>query len=180
MLPLAAKWYRCGCIQKPCGNYQTAFIYLTWYFLVAIITNKWMGERFCRNYQNMPVLKMQQCSNNYKQLLVDYMKNKKLLNELIQRNAMIKIKVVQKDEFEKRRPTFIELWPHTQSCCGNTVRADHMDGLFPSEWLMPVIFLSSFTGFSQTEQIVSLLGQYNLPSYASFDKRKFSKSFENG
>lgn len=103
--------------------------------------------------------------------LTTFMKDKKMLNELIQRNAMIKIKVVQKDEFEKGDRRLLN-FGHT---LGHAVETQYelMHGQAISIGMTYACHISEqLTGFSQTEQIVSLLGQYNLPSYASFDKKK--------
>jgi 3-dehydroquinate synthase len=103
--------------------------------------------------------------------LTAYMKDKRMLNELIQRNAMIKIKVVQKDEFEKGDRRLLN-FGHT---LGHAVETQYqlMHGQAISIGMTYACHISEqLVGFSQTDQIVSLLGQYNLPSYASFDKKK--------
>lgn len=103
--------------------------------------------------------------------LQDYMKNKKLLTELIKRNAIIKIKVVQKDEFEKGDRRLLN-FGHT---LGHAIETQYelLHGQAISIGMTYACHISEqLTGFDQTESVVNLLGQYNLPTYAAFDKKK--------
>ncbi len=103
--------------------------------------------------------------------LKEYMKNKALLTELIQRNALIKIKVVQKDEFEKDQRRLLN-FGHT---LGHAIETQYelMHGQAISIGMTYACHLSEqLAGFTQTEQVVNLLGQYHLPTYAAFDKKK--------
>lgn len=103
--------------------------------------------------------------------LKEYMKNKALLTELIQRNALIKIKVVQKDEFEKDQRRLLN-FGHT---LGHAIETQYelMHGQAISIGMTYACHLSEqLAGFTQTEQVVNLLEQYHLPTYAAFDKKK--------
>lgn len=103
--------------------------------------------------------------------LKEYMKNKALLTELIKRNALIKIKVVQKDEFEKDQRRLLN-FGHT---LGHAIETQYelMHGQAISIGMTYACHLSEqLAGFTQTEQVVNLLEQYHLPTYAAFDKKK--------
>lgn len=103
--------------------------------------------------------------------LSDFMKNKAMLTELIKRNALIKIKVVQKDEFEKGDRRLLN-FGHT---LGHAIETQYelLHGQAISIGMTYACHISEqLTGFNQTEQVVNLLEQYNLPTYAAFDKKK--------
>lgn len=103
--------------------------------------------------------------------LQDYMKSKKLLTELIRRNAMIKIKIVQKDEFEKSDRRLLN-FGHT---IGHAIETQYelLHGQAISIGMTYACHISEqLTGFIQTPLVTSLLEQYNLPTYASFNKTK--------
>ncbi len=103
--------------------------------------------------------------------LETYIKNKALLTELIRRNALIKIKVVQKDEFEKDQRRLLN-FGHT---LGHAIETQYelLHGQAISIGMTYACHLSEqLAGFTQTEQVVNLLEQYHLPTYAAFDKKK--------
>lgn len=103
--------------------------------------------------------------------LKDYMQDKQLLSALIQRNANIKIKVVQKDEFEKGDRRLLN-FGHTLGHAIET-QYDLLHGQAISIGMTYACHISEqLTGFTQTQQVVDLLEKYNLPTYTSFDKEK--------
>ena len=103
--------------------------------------------------------------------LQQYMKDETLLNALIKRNALIKVKVVQKDEFEKGDRRLLN-FGHT---LGHAIETQYelLHGQAISIGMTYACHISEqLTGFDQTVQVVNLLEQYNLPTYAAFDKKK--------
>ncbi len=103
--------------------------------------------------------------------LQDYIKNKKLIGELIRRNALIKIKVVQKDEFEKGDRRLLN-FGHT---LGHAIETQYelLHGQAISIGMTYACHISEqLTGFGQTTAVTALLEQYHLPTYASFDQKK--------
>lgn len=103
--------------------------------------------------------------------LSDYIKDKKKIAALIMRNAMIKVKVVQKDEFEKGDRRLLN-FGHT---LGHAIETQYelLHGQAISIGMTYACHISEqLTGFSQTETVVELLAQYNLPTYASFNAQK--------
>jgi 3-dehydroquinate synthase len=100
-----------------------------------------------------------------------YQRNKKSLSELVQRNAILKTKVVQKDEFEKNDRRLLNLGHTLGHAIENQYELSH--GQAVSLGLVFACHLSEkITGFKQTEKVVSILEKYNLPVYAAFDKEK--------
>lgn len=103
--------------------------------------------------------------------LQQYMKDEALLNALVKRNAFIKIKVVQKDEFEKGDRRLLNLG-HT---LGHAIETQYelLHGQAISIGITYACHISEqLTGFTQTEQVTDLLTQYNLPTYADFNCKK--------
>ena len=91
--------------------------------------------------------------------------------ELIQRNTIIKSKVVQKDEFEKGERRLLN-FGHT---LGHALETQYelLHGQAISIGMTYACHISEqLTGFKQTEKVVSVLEKYNLPTYASFNKQK--------
>ncbi len=100
-----------------------------------------------------------------------YQSGKKAIGELVQRNAIIKTRIVQKDEFEKGERRLLN-FGHT---LGHALEMQYelLHGQAISIGMTYASHISEkLTGFKQTERVVGLLEKYNLPTYASFDKQK--------
>lgn len=100
-----------------------------------------------------------------------YQGRHKPICDLIQRNALIKIKVVQKDEFENGDRRLLN-FGHT---LGHALETQYelLHGQAISIGMTYACHISEqLAGFKQTEKVVSLLEKYNLPTYASFNKQK--------
>lgn len=100
-----------------------------------------------------------------------YQKKQKAICELVQRNAEIKVKVVQKDEFEKADRRLLN-FGHT---LGHALETQYelLHGQAISIGMTYACHISEqLTGFRDTERVVSLLEKYQLPTYASFNKEK--------
>jgi len=100
-----------------------------------------------------------------------YQKKKTAICDLVERNALIKLKVVQKDEFEKADRRLLN-FGHT---LGHALETQYelLHGQAISIGMTYACHLSEqLTGFRDTERVVRLLEKYQLPTYASFDKAK--------
>jgi 3-dehydroquinate synthase len=92
-----------------------------------------------------------------------------LLNQLIMRNAMIKIKVVQQDEFEKGDRKLLNFGHTLGHAIENMVGLPHGHAI--SVGMVYAAHLSAkITGFKQSLELIQLLEQYELPTHASFNK----------
>ena len=103
--------------------------------------------------------------------LKTYQGRQKNICELIQRNTIIKSKVVQKDEFEKGERRLLN-FGHT---LGHALETQYelLHGQAISIGMTYACHISEqLTGFKQTEKVIGLLDKYNLPTYASFNKPK--------
>lgn len=100
-----------------------------------------------------------------------YQKNKRKLAALIQRNALIKTKVVQADEFEKAERRLLN-FGHT---LGHAIENQYglMHGFAVSIGMVAAAKISEqLAGFKQTDRLIKVLEQYGLPVSTEFDREK--------
>jgi 3-dehydroquinate synthase len=103
--------------------------------------------------------------------LKQYRVKKKLLADLIRRNAVLKIKVVQQDEFEKEERRLLNFGHTLGHALENQYELSHGQAI--SIGMTCACHISEqLCGFKQTERVVKLLEKYQLPAYASFNKKK--------
>ncbi|HLP37282.1 3-dehydroquinate synthase [Lacibacter sp.] len=103
--------------------------------------------------------------------LADYQKKKILMAALIKRNALIKTKVVQADEFESGDRKLLNYGHTLGHAIENMYELSHGQAI--SIGMTYACHISEqLTGFKQTQKVVSLLSKYGLPTYAEFDKKK--------
>lgn len=106
-----------------------------------------------------------------KRTLDDYRDSPALTVRLIQRNALIKARVVQRDEWEKDERRLLN-FGHT---LGHALETQYelMHGQAIAIGMTYACQLSEkLCGFSQTERVTGLLQRYKLPTYADFDPQK--------
>jgi 3-dehydroquinate synthase len=100
-----------------------------------------------------------------------YQGRKKSICELIQRNAIIKSKVVQADEFEKGERRLLNFGHTLGHALENQYELSHGQAI--SIGMTYASHVSErLTRFQEAERVVRLLDKYNLPTYAEFDKQK--------
>lgn len=103
--------------------------------------------------------------------LSKFQKNKMLLSQLVQRNAKIKIKVVQIDEFEKGERRLLNFGHTLAHALENQYALSHGQAVSVGSSYASIIS-KQLLGFKQTEKVLAVLEQYGLPTNASFDKEK--------
>lgn len=107
-----------------------------------------------------------------------FMKNKKATAQLIKANALIKIKVVQKDEFEKGDRKLLNFGHTLGHALENQYELSHGEAI--SIGMTYACELSAQElGFKHTQQVVNTLAQYQLPTYASFNTKKALKVLQH-
>jgi len=100
-----------------------------------------------------------------------YQKKKKDLDRLIRRNALLKTKVVQKDEFESGDRKLLNFGHTLGHALENQYRLSHGQAI--SIGMAYASSLSSeISGFKNKERVIALLQQYGLPTSLDFDKGK--------
>jgi 3-dehydroquinate synthase len=103
--------------------------------------------------------------------LVYYQKKKKDLNDLVRRNALLKTKVVQQDEFEKGDRKLLNFGHTLGHALENQYDLSHGQAI--SIGMAYASQLSQkFAGFKYVDRVVSLLDKYGLPTFTEFDKDK--------
>ncbi|MBX3255779.1 MAG: 3-dehydroquinate synthase [Chitinophagaceae bacterium] len=103
--------------------------------------------------------------------LENYRKDKKKMASLIRRNALIKIKVVQKDEFEKGDRKLLNFGHTLGHALENQYELSHGQAISIGMTYASLIS-GRLRGFKDAEKVISVLEQYKLPTYAEFDKPK--------
>ena len=106
-------------------------------------------------------------TNNF----INYQKRKKTICELVQRNAILKTKVVQQDEFETGDRKLLNFGHTLGHALENQYELSHGQAI--SIGMTYACHVSQQrAGFAETERVVRLLEKYNLPAYASFNRKK--------
>ncbi|MBX2922934.1 MAG: 3-dehydroquinate synthase [Chitinophagaceae bacterium] len=101
----------------------------------------------------------------------DYRRNRKKMASLIKRNALIKIKVVQKDEFEKGDRKLLNFGHTLGHALENQYELSHGQAISIGMTYASLIS-AQLLGFKDAEKVIAVLEQYGLPTYAEFDKQK--------
>lgn len=100
-----------------------------------------------------------------------FQKKRKEVCSLIQRNALIKTKVVQKDEFEQADRKLLNFGHTLGHALENQYELSHGEAIS-----IGMVYASTLSqkiaGFKQTDSLVRVLEKYGLPTFAEFDKEK--------
>ena len=103
--------------------------------------------------------------------LTHYRKKKTETSNLVKRNALIKTRVVQQDEFEKGDRKLLNFGHTLGHALENQYELSHGEAI--SIGMAYASTLSQrFIGFRNPEQVIETLENYGLPAYAAFDKDK--------
>ena len=103
--------------------------------------------------------------------LKKYQSKQTLICKLVQRNALLKTKVVQKDEFEKNERRLLNFGHTLGHALENQYELSHGQAI--SIGMTYASHISQqLNGFKETERVVRVLEKYGLPTYAAFDKEK--------
>lgn len=149
---------------------QPSFILQDMVFLNSLPQQEWENG-FAEVIKHACIKDSAMFADLEKNTLKKFQSRQKSICELVQRNALIKIKVVQKDEFEKGDRRLLN-FGHT---IGHALENQYelMHGQAISIGMTYACHISEkLTGFAETERITNLLSKYNLPTHASFDKQK--------
>ena len=111
--------------------------------------------------KDSPMFKQLQTHN-----LEFYKKNRTALQQLIQRNALLKIKVVQQDEFEQGDRKLLNFGHTLGHAFENKYNLPHGEAVAIG-MVYAVHFSNQIIGFKQTEVLINLIEQYDLPTHAN-------------
>jgi 3-dehydroquinate synthase len=98
-------------------------------------------------------------------------RNKKAVGDLVERNARIKTKIVQQDEFEKADRRLLNFGHTLGHALENLYQLPH--GQAVSLGITAACELSQIlSSFSESQRVIDLLDKFGLPTDAEFDKGK--------
>lgn len=100
-----------------------------------------------------------------------YKKNPELLASLITRNALIKIKVVQQDEFEKGDRKLLNFGHTLGHAIENMYQLSHGEAISIG-MTYAALMSQQLKFYKEAERVINLLHQYGLPTVAEFDAKK--------
>ncbi|MEP6683137.1 MAG: 3-dehydroquinate synthase, partial [Parafilimonas sp.] len=98
----------------------------------------------------------------------DFQKDSSLLNKLIQRNALLKAKVVVEDEFETGDRKLLNFGHTFGHAIENTYELSHGKAVAIG-MVMATMISESYTNFKDTNKVVSLIKKYGLPVHQSYN-----------
>lgn len=100
-----------------------------------------------------------------------YQKNKKAVSDLVRRNAVIKTRVVQRDEFERGDRRLLNFGHTLGHALENQYELMHGQAVAIGMAYASVIS-EEITGFKDASKVTRLLLQYDLPTFVEFDRSK--------
>lgn len=103
--------------------------------------------------------------------LEDIRSNKKILDELIQRNAILKTKIVQRDEFEKGDRKLLNFGHTIGHALENLYELSHGQAVAIGMAYASVLS-EKMNGFAGTNRVIQLIEQYRLPANIEFEKKE--------
>lgn len=106
--------------------------------------------------------------------IAKYRKNPTLLANLITRNALIKIKVVQQDEFEKGERKLLNFGHTLGHAIENMYQLSHGEAISIG-MTYAALMSQQLKFYKEAERVIKLLHQYGLPTVADFDANKAFK-----
>src|SRR6478609_885898 len=109
-----------------------------------------------------------------KHKLSDFQKDAKLLVTLIEKNVLIKTKVVVGDEFEQGERKLLNFGHTLGHAIENMYELSHGQAISIG-MTYAAVMSQHLKHFKGTEEVVSLLGKYGLPTFAEFDTKKAFK-----
>jgi 3-dehydroquinate synthase len=103
--------------------------------------------------------------------LSDFQKDKMLLNKLVRRNALLKSRIVQEDEFETGDRKLLNFGHTFGHAIENTYQLPHGQAVAIG-MVMACMISEFYKKFKDTNRIISVIKKYGLPVYHSFDAEK--------
>ncbi|GGH82891.1 3-dehydroquinate synthase [Filimonas zeae] len=100
-----------------------------------------------------------------------FQKDKDLLNQLIQRNALLKSKVVQQDEFEQGDRKLLNFGHTLGHAIENSYELSHGQAVALG-MVVAAALSAEYRKFKDVARVVDLIEKYGLPTFAAFDAAK--------
>jgi 3-dehydroquinate synthase len=106
-----------------------------------------------------------------KNKLSSFQKDNRLLDELIRRNALLKSKVVQQDEFEQGDRKLLNFGHTLGHAIENSYDLSHGQAVALG-MVIAAALSAEYRGFKDMERVIAVIKQYGLPAFAVFDADK--------
>jgi 3-dehydroquinate synthase len=149
---------------------QPAFLLYDMAFLKTLPQSEWENG-FAEIIKHACIKDASLFTELEKQSLKKYQSSPKAIADVVRRNALIKTKVVQRDEFEQGERRLLNFGHTLGHALENSYELSH--GQAVAIGMTYAAELSErITGFPGKDRVVSLIQQYQLPTYAKFNKTK--------
>lgn len=149
---------------------QPSFILHDYSFLKTLPVNEWQNG-FAEIIKHACIKDGAMFKQLQQHDVVFYQKSKQALATLIKRNVLIKAKVVLNDPFEKGERKLLNYGHTLGHALENQYELSHGQAISIG-MVYAAIISSSVLGFKQQHKVIEVLGQYGLPTMASFDIEK--------
>lgn len=149
---------------------QPRFILHDMVFLNTLPRNEWQNG-FAEIIKHAAIKDAAMFRDLEASTLKKYQNSQAAIGDLVQRNAMIKTKVVQNDEFEKGERRLLNFGHTLGHALENQYELSHGQAISIGMTYASVIS-QKIIGFKEPERVANLLLKYGLPIFADFDKQK--------
>ena len=149
---------------------QPEFILHDMVFLNSLPQNEWQNG-FAEIIKHAAIKDMAMFQELETSSLKKYQGSQKAICDLVQRNSIIKTKVVQNDEFEKGERRLLNFGHTLGHALENQYELSHGQAVAIGMTYASVIS-QKIIGFKEPGRVANLLLKYDLPTFADFDKQK--------
>lgn len=152
---------------------QPAFLLFDTSFLKSLPKTEWQNG-FAEIIKHACIKDAAMFKLLQKHKLSDFQKNSKLVSSLIERNVLIKTKVVVGDEFEQGERKLLNYGHTLGHAIENMYELSHGQAISIG-MTYAAIMSQHLKHFKGAEEVVNLLERYGLPTFAEFDTQKAFK-----
>jgi 3-dehydroquinate synthase len=145
---------------------QPGFILHDMVFLNTLPQNEWQNG-FAEIIKHAAIRDAAMFRELESSTLKKYQKSQVAISNLVQRNAVIKTRVVQNDEFEKGERRLLNFGHTLGHALENQYELSHGQGMTYAS-----VISREIVGFREPERVPNLLLKYGLPTFADFDQQK--------
>ena len=149
---------------------QPEFILHDMVFLNSLPQNEWENG-FAEIIKHAAIRDAAMFKDLESNTLKKYKNSQAAICDLVQRNAIIKTKVVQSDEFEKGERRLLNFGHTLGHALENQYELSHGQAISIGMTYASVIS-QKIVGFKEPGRVARLLAKYDLPTFADFDKQK--------
>lgn len=149
---------------------QPSFLLYDYSFLKTLPQKEWQNG-FAEIIKHACIKEAAMFKELQQNQLKDYQKNHQLLVKLVERNALLKTKVVLADEREQGERKLLNFGHTLGHAIENMYELSHGQAISIGMTYAAVIS-QQLKGFKDAEALTALLTRYGLPTFATFDAKK--------